>query len=41
MDALNSVMQKLPSALDTLTAMQEQINTISNFFGNLGTVFRS
>ena len=40
-DALNSVMQKLPSALDTLTAMQEQINTISNFFGNLGTVFRS
>ncbi|MEE0800125.1 MAG: hypothetical protein U0L91_02465 [Gemmiger sp.] len=38
-DALNDVMQKLPDTMDAVTKLQQQTESITQFFGNLGSVF--
>lgn len=40
-DALNQVLDGLPTLMDNVNKLQTQVEAISNLFGNLGSVFRS
>lgn len=40
-DALNQVLDGLPPLMDSVSQLQEQVASISNLFGGLGSVLRS
>lgn len=40
-DALNQVLDGLPTLMDSVNKLQAQVESIAGLFGNLGSVFRS
>ena len=38
-DALNKVLTELPSLMDTVSQLQAQVESITNWFNGLGSVF--
>lgn len=38
-DALNDVMAKLPATMDAVAQLQQQLNSVASFLGNVGSIF--
>ena len=38
-DALNDVMAKLPTTMDAVAQLQQQLNSVASFLGNVGSIF--
>lgn len=38
-DALNDVIAKLPATMDAVAQLQQQLNSVASFLGNVGSIF--
>ena len=38
-DSLNDVMAKLPATMDAVAQLQQQLNSVASFLGNVGSIF--
>ena len=38
-DALNDVMAKLPATMAAVAQLQQQLNSVASFLGNVGSIF--